>query len=357
MAGSGAYRAGRPAWWESHNGPVTDRPAPATDPADPADPAGPADPLRADDLRAALCPTGGPDDPVGRLEVVDRTGSTSTDLLASAVGPWAGPVLRVAGRQDAGRGRSGHGWQVPPGQAATFSLAVRPRAPRDTWGWLPLLAGLGVVRAVRAATGVVATLKWPNDVLVPADRPVPGWGSTRKVAGLLAEVAGDGRTVVVGIGLNVHQGAAGLPVPWAGSLAQALGAAQTGPAALTRLVTRTGATANVSPEPDGARPDRAALLDRTALVAAAARAVLDLFAAWDRQDAVAGGLRRQVAEVCATLGARVRADLPGGGEVTGDALRLADDGALVLATEAGEVEVRAGDLHHVRQAGDLGFGV
>src|SRR5690606_9261441 len=91
-----------------------------------------------------------------------------------------------------------------------------------------------------AAGGLSARLKWPNDVMLPAtgDEPsapdgapaapptdhVPGWGSPRKVGGILAELlpqapAGtSGPTVVLGIGVNVSQTAAELPVPDATSL-------------------------------------------------------------------------------------------------------------------------------------------
>ena len=60
-------------------------------------------------------------------------------------------------------------------------------------GWLTLLAGLAAHDAVRSLADVPCGLKWPNDLLLG-----PG---QRKVAGILAEVAGS--AVVIGIGLNV----------------------------------------------------------------------------------------------------------------------------------------------------------
>src|SRR2546429_424926 len=63
------------------------------------------------------------------------------------------------------------------------------------------LAGLSACRAVAALAAVPAVLKWPNDLLVGADR--------RKAAGLLVQAAGD--AVVLGIGLNVTTTAAELP--------------------------------------------------------------------------------------------------------------------------------------------------
>ena len=43
------------------------------------------------------------------------------------------------------------------------------------WGWLPLLVGMAVTDGVRAASGLDARLKWPNDVLV----------NERKLCGIL----------------------------------------------------------------------------------------------------------------------------------------------------------------------------
>ncbi|WP_454051315.1 biotin--[acetyl-CoA-carboxylase] ligase [Cellulomonas sp. Marseille-Q8402] len=281
-------------------------------------------PLRAGEVRAALLAPAGP---LQRCEVLDRAGSTNTELLARlrADPGWADGGLLTAEHQDAGRGRAGHVWTTPPGAALTLSLAVRPGVPRDRWGWLPLLTGLGVARALRAATGLDAGVKWPNDVLVPAadGAALAGWGTDRKVAGILAEVAPGGDVVVLGIGVNVAQDADELPVPSATSLVAA------------------GATA----------------VDRTAVLVAVVREVTGLLARWRAHDGdvAADGLDGEVAAACRTIGAGVRATLPDGGEVRGTAVRLDADGALVLRGAGGTERVLlAGDVRHVRPVGELG---
>ncbi|RMI12631.1 biotin--[acetyl-CoA-carboxylase] ligase [Cellulomonas triticagri] len=282
-------------------------------------------PLRAAEVEAALLAPAGP---LGRVVVLPRVGSTSTDLLArvAADPAWADGGLVATEHQDAGRGRAGHTWTTPPGSALTFSLAVRPGVPADRWGWLPLLAGLGVVRAVRATTALAAGLKWPNDVLVPAadGTDLPGWGGYRKAVGILAEVApGTHGTVVVGIGVNAAQDAADLPVPSATSL-RAAGAGD---------------------------------VDRTALLVAVVREVTGLLDQWRAHggDVAAAGLDADVAAACLTLGTAVRATLPDGTELRGDALRIAPDGALVVRDSAGAEQVLlAGDVRHVRPVGELG---
>ncbi|HEY8720609.1 biotin--[acetyl-CoA-carboxylase] ligase [Pengzhenrongella sp.] len=266
-----------------------------------------------------------PAGPLSRVEVVPQVGSTNTDLSAALVaepGAWGGLSLLAADQQDQGRGRSGRDWQVPPRAALILSISLWPEpAMLTSLGWLPLLAGLGAVRAVRATTGVQASLKWPNDLLVDADdaNVLEGWGAQRKVGGILSELVTTpaGPAVVVGIGVNVSQTPDELPVPSAISLAIA------------------GAPG----------------VDREELLVAVVGAFAELHERWRAAggDAVAAGLAAEVAAVCATIGLRVRVTLPGGVELLGLARRIGPDGALVVADDAGvEHTVLAGDVLHVR---------
>ena len=76
---------------------------------------------------------------------------------------------------------------------------LRPPPPLPLWPPLSLVAGEAVAAALRAETGVDATLRHPNDVVVAG----------RKLVGVLPE-AREGR-VVLGIGVNVNQAADELP--------------------------------------------------------------------------------------------------------------------------------------------------
>jgi BirA family transcriptional regulator, biotin operon repressor / biotin---[acetyl-CoA-carboxylase] ligase len=101
--------------------------------------------------------------------------------------------------QTAGRGRLGRTWEDVAGKAILCSVLLRPTRPMPLWPELSLVAGDAVARALHAETGIDATLRHPNDVVVAG----------RKLAGILAE-AMSGR-VVLGIGVNVNQTAAELP--------------------------------------------------------------------------------------------------------------------------------------------------
>lgn len=279
----------------------------------PGDPARPA--LRAEFLRELLVRPAGP---LARLEVVEESTSTNAELaraVAADPGAWPAPALLVAEHQGVGRGRLGRSWTTPPRAALLGSLLLRPDVPREALSWLPLLAGLATVRALRATAGVDAVVKWPNDVLVPD----PGAGATRplrKVAGILAEVLPDGG-VVVGVGLNVTQTRDELPVPTATSLALA-GAATT---------------------------------DREVLLVALEEAFHEVVVRWRDAGGDAGlaGLDADLVRVCTTIGTRVRVERVGGDDLVGTATGLAPDGGLVLRHEDGTTSVqRSGDVHHLR---------
>jgi len=248
------------------------------------------------------------------IGVAEQTGSTNADLLAAArSGAAAGTVL-VAEEQTAGRGRLDRSWQSEPGASLTFSVLLRPSdVPAASRGWLPLLAGVATASALRAQTGLAISLKWPNDVLAGE---AGGGGTGGKLAGILAERAGD--AVVVGIGLNVSAAESELPA---------------GPATSLSLA-------------GAANPDRQAIL--VALLTELERWYLRWAGGPRPGDAEACGLRASYLQWCATIGRDVRVEMPGGKTLTGRARDVDGVGRLLVSAGDGEHAISAGDVVHVR---------
>jgi BirA family biotin operon repressor/biotin-[acetyl-CoA-carboxylase] ligase len=121
----------------------------------------------------------------------------STQRLVGA-GDDEGTVA-VTNEQTEGRGRLGRRWHAPAGTSILCSVVLRPHALPDRWPQLTLMAARACAEAVTGVTGLEATVKEPNDVLI----------SGKKVAGILGE-AREGH-VVVGIGMNVNVAASELP--------------------------------------------------------------------------------------------------------------------------------------------------
>ena len=229
---------------------------------------------------------------------VASTNERARELAADG----AEDVVVLADEQTGGRGRLDRAWASPSG-GVWMSVLHRPTLRLAAAPVLTLAAGVATVRAVEPA-GVGATLKWPNDVLVP----VAGHGETeRKLAGILTEAAGDGDRidwVIVGVGINANVDAADLP-PGATSIREAAGD-----------------------------------VDRNELV----RRWLEEFDALRTDpDAVLSAWR----SVSSTLGRRVRVTTSSG-DVVGEAVDVEFPGRLVVDTGDDEVRIHAGDCEHLR---------
>ncbi|MFF3327732.1 biotin--[acetyl-CoA-carboxylase] ligase [Streptomyces sp. NPDC002889] len=247
------------------------------------------------------------------LDVVESTGSTNSDLAQRAASLPEGAVL-IAEEQTAGRGRLDRSWTAPARSGLFLSVLLRPgpNVPVRRWGWLTLLTGVAAATGLAKAAGVDMSLKWPNDLLVTVG------GEERKTGGILAERAGDD-AVVVGMGINVSLRADELPVPTAGSLGLA----------------------------------NAISTDRDPLLRAVLRSLEQWYGDWRGAggDPGASGLQAAYAAGCATLGRTVRAELPGGRSLTGEAVAIDGDGQLVLTAGDGQRHtVGAGDIVHLRPA-------
>lgn len=255
--------------------------------------------------------------------------SIDSTNLEAARDPRQGRVV-VADHQSAGLGRRGRTWTAPPDTSIALSVVLPAPAP-ELLGWVPLVSGLAVARALgRSRYAVPAVLKWPNDVLVQEQ------GQWRKICGVLAQaiaggpadaaqVAGSaGPVVVVGAGLNIDQVREELPVPTATSWRLARG----------------GPRGKISaPLPEGARE---------AFVSDYLLELGDVMSALVRDPRT---VRTAYRALCSTLGAEVDVHLPEGGTRTGTALAVDDFGALVVEAGGERTVHLAGDVVHVRPAG------
>ncbi|MGI0040264.1 MAG: biotin--[acetyl-CoA-carboxylase] ligase, partial [Nitrososphaera sp.] len=86
-----------------------------------------------------------------------------------------------------------------------LSVVLKPAVPTVTSTMLPFVAAIAVCDAIKEATNLAATLKWPNDVMV----------ADKKVAGILLDLSAEAETVnyaVIGIGINANVDASKLKI-------------------------------------------------------------------------------------------------------------------------------------------------
>lgn len=241
-----------------------------------------------------------------QLQVVAQTASTNADLAAMAENV-EGRAVRAAEWQTAGRGRLDRNWDQGRSRGLAVSFILRPSVAVTGWGTIPLLSGLAVLDACHAS-GIDATLKWPNDVLAAS-----GPRSGTKLGGILTQLVNtQPPIVVVGIGLNVLESAAELP-PTATSLVQ---------------------------EASGR------LVDRTEVLIALLEALSERCVAWESGVKAIDDYRAS----CSTLGKHVEVTMPGAATIRGIAEDIDEQGRLCIRTDDQIVAVAAGDVVHVRRA-------
>lgn len=141
--------------------------------------------------------------PLGAVRSFESVGSTNDEAALWAAQGAPDLALVVADEQTAGRGRQGRAWVTVRGASLALSLVMYPT--EKSAYILPRLTALGAL-AVRDALqkyyGLLAQIKWPNDVLV----------QRRKVAGVLAEAQWMGDqlgALILGIGINIAAASVG----------------------------------------------------------------------------------------------------------------------------------------------------
>lgn len=135
---------------------------------------------------------------INELHVFEEISSTN-DFAKKRAGEGAPEAtLVVAEKQSDGRGRMSRHWISPAGSGIWLSLVLRPKMMPAQAAQLTFVSAVAVCLAIREFTGLKATIKWPNDVMLDG----------KKICGILTELSAeiDGiNYVVAGIGVNVNQ--------------------------------------------------------------------------------------------------------------------------------------------------------
>lgn len=236
----------------------------------------------------------------------------STNDIARRMAEQGAPagLLVMTEHQTAGRGRMQRPWTDHPGRSLLLSVLLRPDAAHEHTadaapGTAPLRVGIAVARALNAAAGVRALVKWPNDVVTEHG----------KLAGILCEAASAGgeSVIIAGIGINVLQHADEWPDELRGHA----------------VSVRQAAAAAGHPPPD-----------RAAIMTAVIDAVRPLFTHPLRR--LDGEELRAHATIDALRGLAV--SVTGPVRLRGTAAGIAADGALLLETTDGIRRVTSGTV-------------
>jgi BirA family biotin operon repressor/biotin-[acetyl-CoA-carboxylase] ligase len=240
----------------------------------------------------------------------DSLPSTNTEAARQAALGAPEGLCVVAREQTAGRGRRERSWASPKDAGLYVSVVLRPTLEARLWPLVTLAAALAVREALAEGCGLLADIKWPNDLLAGG----------RKLCGILAETAegARGRAVVLGVGVNLRRGSFPEELSeTATSVEEQTGRAPDAERLLEELTRALSSHYETLHGPDGA-----------------ARVIRE----WESRSSYAHGRRVRVALAEETLEGVTRG--------------LEPDGALRVETDEGEVRtVRAGDVTAVRGQG------
>jgi BirA family biotin operon repressor/biotin-[acetyl-CoA-carboxylase] ligase len=253
--------------------------------------------------------------PLARVVEVHRAlGSTQERARELAYDGTPNGTLVVAGVQTGGRGRLGRSWGSPKG-GLWMSLVLRPWLDASLASRITQTAAVGVAKSLWEI-GVEARIKWPNDLLAGG----------KKICGILAESSAGYATepvrdryldyIILGVGMNANLDPVELGVP-------------------DREVTTI-------------RSELGRDVDLLELL----RALLsNLNAELGRIKDFATVLEDWRNLNC-TLGKKVRV-LRFGETIEGRAVDLSAEGALLLSTRKGTVELFEGEVEHLRQGEEV----
>ena len=242
---------------------------------------------------------------IGRdIRVFEETTSTNDVIEKLARDGVKEGVVVFAESQTKGRGRLGRKWMSPTHKGLWFSILLRPKLSPQETTQLTVASATALRRAIKTVTGLLADIKWPNDLLIGG----------KKVVGILTEMNAEVdrvRHVILGIGVDVNQSADEFPVE------------------LRKIATSLKIEAGVE-------------ISRAEL---ATEILRELDADYAR---ICGGKFSQLADEweagCATIGKNVSVQM-GVRLIRGCAEALDDDGALLVRTEHGHLErIIGGDV-------------
>lgn len=246
---------------------------------------------------------------------IESTNSRAAELAAMGA---ADGVMVLARQQTAGRGRQGRTWISPPDAGIYVSFLLRPTGSVSDLPLYTIATGVACAQAIYECAGIRIGLKWVNDMVYEG----------RKLGGILAEIpsttGGDAgiskttstRALIIGIGINLSLEESSIP---------------------EELNQRIDCLERISATP----------INPNVLVATVANK-LELVCA-DLEAGKTESIRKEWKEFSVTLGRSIQTTVSGQ-SVTGQAVDIAGDGALIVQTTDGKTIILSGGEITIRSA-------
>lgn len=126
----------------------------------------------------------------------DSIDSTQSQALKMAEDIANDGAIIIAAKQTGGRGRDGRKWMSPQG-GIWFSIILHPKFDISITTLFPIASSLALSIAIEKVFSIKPELKWPNDLTI----------NGKKVAGMLVDVSLESNRIenlVLGVGINFN---------------------------------------------------------------------------------------------------------------------------------------------------------
>ena len=124
----------------------------------------------------------------------DSIDSTQNQALKMADEPENNGAIIIAAKQTGGKGRGGRKWVSPKG-GIWFSIILQPNFDISITTLFPIASALALSKAIEKTFKITPELKWPNDITVKG----------KKLAGILVDASLESNRIenlILGIGIN-----------------------------------------------------------------------------------------------------------------------------------------------------------
>ena len=124
----------------------------------------------------------------------DSIDSTQNQALKMADDPANDGAIIIAAKQTGGKGRAGRKWISPKG-GIWFSIILQPKFDISITTLFPIASALALSNAIEKTFKISPELKWPNDITIKG----------KKLAGILVDASLESNRIenlVLGIGIN-----------------------------------------------------------------------------------------------------------------------------------------------------------
>jgi len=239
----------------------------------------------------------------------DSIDSTQDQGIKMAYDPINNGAVIIAAKQTGGRGRSGRKWISPKG-GIWMSIILQPKFDISITTLFPIASALALSIAIEKTFSVTPELKWPNDLTI----------NGKKVAGMLVDVSLESNKIeslVLGVGINFNVNVK----------------------EIEKILKGTPNFYGVTSLSEQKMDVKPVQLVRTFLVelektykALNAKQVKKIISEWSKRSS--------------TIGKNVELNTADG-KIKGKAIRIDEDGALVISDKGKTRRVIAGDIIHL----------